>query len=289
MLTPTRPMEYDSKYDAFEHLCRSLFKKPNDLYAMITVYFDDSGTSRNDSVAAVAGYVGAVAQWERFHTEWNNLLREFGVSQMHRADLESFYGEFVGWTPQKRDTLVNKAQRIIKHRTYVGIGNSVIKADFEQIFPPILQKFYGGPYGYCAFLCIARAVRWHGSKKISDPLDWVFEAGTKGSAQFNRLMSALYADPDLRRDFRVNGWAFRSKAVVPLQAADVLAYEMFKHVTNQIVDEGKRGTRISFNHLIRSHDRDYLEFWPQDRLKEYVESETAQELMRSLTDHGFLL
>jgi hypothetical protein len=274
-------------YDAFKHLCHSLFKSTTDLFAMITAYFDDSGTSQSNSVAAVAGYIGSVAQWERFGIEWNNLLHASGVSQMHRTDLESFYGEFAGWTPQKRDVLVNKAQEIIKDRTYVGIGHSVVKEDFERILPQILQEFYGGPYGYCAFLCIARAIRWHGNKKISEPLDWVFEAGTEGSGQFNMLMSTLYANPDMRRDFKVNGWAFRDKTVVPLQAADVLAYEMFKHVTNQIVGKGEKKVRISFNYLIRPQDDDYLEYWPQDRLEEYVESKTTQDLMKNLIAHNF--
>jgi len=71
------------------------------------------------------------------------------------------------------------------------------------------------------------------------------------------------------------------------QAADVLAYEMFKHVTNQIVGKGEKKVRISFNHLIRPQDDDYLEYWPQDRLEEYVESKTTQDLMKNLIAHNF--
>ncbi len=254
---------------------------------MVTGYFDDSGTSPTNSVVAVAGYIGSCSQWQKFVLDWKSLLFQFDVSVMHRADLESFQGDFVGWTPEKRSLFVNKAQQIIKRRTYIAIGNSVIKAEFDEIFPDILKRFYGGPYGYCALLCIARAKSWHENKKLRESIDWVFEAGTAGSGQFNTLMSALYADPDMRRDFRISGWSFRDKATIPLQAADLISYEVFKYVTNQILQEPQRKVRISFNHLMRSQDEDYIEHWPKNRLEEYISSPTAQNLIANLLAHGF--
>ncbi len=237
---------------------------------MVTGYFDDSGTSPSNAVAVVAGYVGSTSQWQKFNTEWGALLSKFNVPIMHRTDLESFRGDFIGWNPEKRNLFVNKAQEIIKRRTYVAIGNSVIKADFEEVMPDILKKLYGGPYGYCAMLCIARARRWCEKTKQKEPIDWIFEAGTVGSGQVNIMMNALYADNTTRGDFRINGWSFRNKTIVPLQAADVIAYEMFKYVTNQILQQPGRNVRISFEHLVRSHDDEYLEHWAKNRLAEYV-------------------
>ena len=254
---------------------------------MITAYFDDSGTSPSNSVVVTAGYIGSAAQWTKFTLQWNGLLSEFGITKMHRGDLESLQREYLAWTPEKRKLLVHKAQEIIRQRTYTGLGNSVIKADFEAVFPPILKKFYGGAYGYCAFLCIARAKNWFDKTNTVDPIDWVFEAGTEGSGQFDILMRALYANPDLRRNFRVNTWSFRDKATIPLQAADVLAYEIYKHITNQIVKGGKRNVRLSFDHLVRPRDSENLEHWPKNRLEEYVESSTAKSLIQSLQEHGF--
>jgi hypothetical protein len=277
----------DTQYDAFEHLSRSLFKTGTDLFGMITAYFDDSGTSPNNSVAAVAGYIGSVAQWERFNVEWNKLLSQYELTEIHRTDLESRHEYFPGWTTKDRDEVVNKLQKIIKARTYVGVGNAVIKADFVEVFPPVLQRFFGGPYGYCALLCIARARYWYDEKNIQDSIDWVFEAGAEGAGQFHTLMSALYADPEKRREFKVKGWSFRDKTTVPLQAADVLAYELFKFVTNRVIEKGQRDIRISFDHLVRSQDYEHLEYWSKERLQEYVASEPTQNVIRSLIDHGF--
>jgi hypothetical protein len=68
--------EKGRSYDAFEHLCRSLFKTGDDLLGMLTAYFDDSAT---EDVATVAGYVGSVVQWDRFKIEWQKLLDEYGL------------------------------------------------------------------------------------------------------------------------------------------------------------------------------------------------------------------
>jgi hypothetical protein len=63
---------------------------------------------------------------------------------------------------------------------------------------------------------------------------------------------------------------------VPLQAADVLAYEVFKQVENQIVDQGKkpdgskRDVRISIKELMRPEDEHYLKYWDMARLREWI-------------------
>lgn len=257
------------------------------MFGMVTAYFDDSGTGASDSVVVVAGYIGSVFQWQKFNMEWSWLLSQFGVSQMHRAELESFHGDFYGWTPERRSLFVNKAQQIIKRRTYVALGCAVIKEEFETMFPDNLKRFYAGAYGFCATLCLARARRWFDKTNQKDAIDWVFEAGTQGSGQIGHLLNALYSDVDARRDFRLRGWSFSGKDVLPLQAADVIAYEMFKHATNQLVTQPRRNVRISFQHLVRSQDEERLEYWTNEDLEEYLKHPVAQNLIKDLTDRGF--
>jgi hypothetical protein len=118
-----------------------------------------------------------------------------------------------------------------------------------------------------------------------EPIDWVFEAGTAGSGQIGRLMHLIYTDTAMRKDFRVNSWSFGGKDIRPFQAADVIAYEVFKQVTNQLVQQPqKRNIRISFQHLTRSQDDDYLEYWTKEQLEEYVSTPTVQTFIQHLMD-----
>jgi hypothetical protein len=112
--------------------------------SIITIYCDDSGTDPQNRVAVVAGYISNVGQWEIFNKEWARCLKDFKVNQMHRADLESFKGEFLeskGWSPNRRRAVLQKLHPIMKHRTKVAIGSAVIKETFEEIVPEPVRKY----------------------------------------------------------------------------------------------------------------------------------------------------
>jgi len=59
------------------------------LLAMVTIYFDDSGTHAQSSVAIAAAYVGSVEQWKFFERDWKdaNAAEHFGV--FHMADFSA--------------------------------------------------------------------------------------------------------------------------------------------------------------------------------------------------------
>jgi hypothetical protein len=255
---------------------------------MLTTYFDDSGTSPAQDVAVVAGYVGSVIQWDRFKVAWRLMLDEFGIKAMHRTDLESFEGEFKGWTPERRKELVQKAQKIIKNptHTYVPIGSAVIKADFDEIIPKRLQEHVGGHYGWCVTEAMVLANYWAQKAKHRDPIDWVFEAGTNGSVKVSEMFNRLYAIPDARERLRIHSWSFSGKCVLPLQAADVASYEVYKFVLNQVVYPGKYPVRLSAIDLFGDKN-DYLLMWDKKRLAGFVaEPENVRRLSKLLSSTG---
>jgi hypothetical protein len=225
----------------------------------------------------VGGYISNVAQWTIFNREWKKVLDEFGVSQMHRAALETWNEEFKqsnGWNPAKRKAFLQKLHAIIRRRTKIAIGASVIKKDWEEVMPNHLKKQYGGIYGWCAQSCIVQARVWceKPQRQFTDPLQFIFEAGTTGEGQVAEMFRSLYKDPLTRKGFRIGGWGFQSKDVMPLQAADVLAYELFKQTENQIIDGGiSRPIRASLSSLMREEDCIHPEYWDKKKLLDWLE------------------
>jgi hypothetical protein len=58
---------------------------------------------------------------------------------------------------------------------------------------------------------------------------YVFEAGAKGFGQVSNLFRENINDPVRRDHFRIQDFRFGlKKEMLPLQAADILAYEMFR-------------------------------------------------------------
>ena len=261
----------------FSHLRRSLFCGRSDLMSMFAIYCDDSGTDDESRVAAVAGYVGKVAKWEAFQKEWLKALRDFGIDTMHRVDLEGFKGEFETWNNPLRIKFLQRIQPIIRDHTRYPIGSAVIKADFEKIIPESVTAKFGGVYGWCTHDCLVAMHVWYDAQGYRNPVDWIFEAGTVGHGQVDALFQHLYDNPKTRAEYHIKGWSFQGKSLVPLQAADVLAYEVFKQVTNQILDKGKddkgkdRNVRFSMKELVHANDERYLQYWGKRRLLEWLD------------------
>jgi hypothetical protein len=256
-------------YDAFDHLRRSLFLKRDDLVLMLTAYFDDSGTSPSNQVAVVAGYLGSVAQWERFNTRWAVLLRKYHVKALHRADLESFQKEFYGWTPERKTEFLKKAHAIIRACTYTAIGANLIKADLAEILGDSAEKI-GGAYGWCAHTCLVAISQWCDAKRYNQPIQFVFEAGTEGQGQIDRMFRFLSRNDYFRRLCRVGGWSFQNKSVMPLQAADTAAYEFYKLIHGHVIERGIRGVRKSARDLFRQQELQYLRDWDRPNLERWA-------------------
>jgi hypothetical protein len=253
---------------------------------MITGYFDDSGTDRGNQVAVVGGYLANTHQWNQFIPRWQELLKEYDVKQMHRADLENWQDEFTmerGWTPTRRAEFVRKAQKIIKRYTYIPVGSAVIKKDYEELLPSAIKEFYGGMYGWCAHDCVIAVSRWCDRAQYHEPIDWVFERGTAGSREIELFFQLCSENTSFTR-IAPNGWSFKGKDVIPLQAADLVAYEMFKQVQNQIVEQGKRDIRLSAQDLWLKDDRTFMKYWNRDRLTRWLNEPKIQSFIKWINE-----
>ncbi len=246
--------------------------------SLLTVYCDESGTDARNRVATVCGYIGQVSEWRKFEQDWLPILRKrpYRVKMMHRVDLETWHGEFSperGWNPSRRNAFLSELHPVIKSRTKVALGSAVIKEDWEEVMPDWLKRFFGGVYGWCAHECVVASRVWceRPIRRYQHPINWVFEKGADGQAQVAQMFAELERHPLLGKEFRIGTLNFACKDVVPLQAADTLAYEIFKQVENQIVDRGeKRDVRFSVKDLIRPQDLPYLKYWDRARLSEWL-------------------
>jgi len=241
---------------------------------MLSAYFDESGTDASNRVAVVAGYVGSDFQWRRFCKRWDVALSLENVKIMHRSDLENFQGEFTeakGWCPTRRNLFVPKFQSIIKRHTYSAVSAAVVKKDFNLVMPPWVGSLFGGVYGWCAFMCVVAMRGWCEERRHSERINWTFESGSEVPACEIDEMFRVLQLPDLRDLYRIGSVTFDTKDLKPLQAADVVAYEVFKHTENQVLDSGAmRKKRLSALDLFREQDEPYSTFWDKDRMNGWL-------------------
>src|SRR6266849_3215573 len=227
-----------------------------DRHFIRTAFFDESGTHLDSTVVVVGGYVASEDQWFMFRQEWEDMLHREGIPAIHRVSLENFRGNFArenGWDETRRVRLLEVAQAIIRRWTVAGVGAAVIRRDFDDAMPGVIKRAFGGPYGWLVHDCIVGIGHWANDNKREDLILYAFEDGADGRRQVEAMFESLRNDPTFRDLCRIGGWCFPTKAeAVELQAADFLAYEVYKHMANRIVpDEPIHAIRESAKHLFR--------------------------------------
>ena len=100
---------------------------------------------------------------------------------------------------------------------------------YPSIVSPRVKTRYGGPYALAAQRCIMDLAFIFRMFNVEDRVAFVYEKGAKGTGaiadQFRRVM----ADDTRAEHYRISSLKFEPKSrFVPLQAADLLAYELHR-------------------------------------------------------------
>ena len=268
--------------------------------ALFSAYFDES--YGEEDAYSVAGYVATVEQWAEFEREWNEMLAEFGVTFMHKSDLEHLIGEFKPWRslqkPEQnalKKRLNQRAIGIIKRRVNAGFAGCVKKSDWESTDKGSFndQIMGAGFYAAGAKTCMQLMSGWADEYK-RETIDYLFESGADGAHELNGMLQAISRDPDRRRHYRLSTWGFGSgkpdkrdptkPVIIPFQAADFLAYEVYKQIGNRVVSglkinkEGKpirvRGAYrelISSNRAAHTPTPHYMLYFDKEKIKVFTD------------------
>lgn len=135
------------------------------IVVVLEAYFDESFQGTGDHrLATIAGYVSHADAWKKFNRDWRGeVLHQFKVNVFHMADCENGYGEFDGWTREKRVEICKVAMPIMANRTRFGIAVSVVVSDLQNVTNhgartwghPYLQS----PYAFCFFAVLQGLTR----------------------------------------------------------------------------------------------------------------------------------
>jgi Protein of unknown function (DUF3800) len=259
----------------------------NRLIMNIYGYFDESGTHKGSRALSVGGFLGRADEWAVFGLGWEELLASFHIDYFHMADFESRHGAYKSWSEERRREFVRRALGLIGRHVIGSVGNVLPLSDYDEVFPideppepPNRQEFApgiltpwsldpgepepkvdlragdirrksGGPYGLAVLATIndtAHMVR----PLAGDPhVAYVFEKGAVGRGQADKVILGMLRDEQTRREFRMLSVAFEDKRdFPPLQVADLLAYELHKHLPRQLGLE-KRPTRYTLHELAK--------------------------------------
>jgi hypothetical protein len=137
-------------------------------------------------------------------------------------------GPFAPWKsqPEVRDQFLNTACSIIRLNCRAGFAAIVNHDAYDKVNQSFtLREWTRSPYALAGFTCARSLNDWARENYPKVPFEVVYEDGTDG---YGGLIDLMRAELGLMPIFRPSRPKGRVPAVVQLQAADFLAYEVRK-------------------------------------------------------------
>ena len=250
----------EKPYSPVEHLSSALFRfdAKERVMAMLTMYIDESYSHPpKPLVYTVAGYISQDWRWKRFEREWFQALKLEGLEYFHMTEFAHKKKVYSDWPEKKRQKFLRKLHHIIHSNTIIDFAASVVVADFDEVITQDIREGFGEPHVFAAVACMKHIAIWARKTHLKDQILYVFERGTVHDKTVRQVFD-LTIDAESSIHYRIGGYAFHDKKeLLPLQAADTLAYENMLEMRRRIDPDNNRPTRASIRNLERPQSRWY--------------------------------
>jgi hypothetical protein len=238
---------------------------------MLSVYFDASGTHRESDVVAIAGCIATDHHWERFAREWTGILAGAGLEPpvFHATDFERPERPD-GWSLEKKIRVRQHLITKIEKRTRERFGLAVIVPEYRMAVregrAPNLT-----PLAFAVMEVVKQVGNWAVTLPKTHVIRYYFEDQSERRGDVANGMDFIQSRPKLLERFRGAAWGWVPKETAPAQAADMLAYEIWKESLNGLPPPpGSRPMRRSLRaltHLMPRFTYYAADTWAAERRK----------------------
>jgi hypothetical protein len=216
-------------------------KRNKSLVAVLTFKFDES---YNNRTLCVGGWLAAPDEWTRLETQWQKRIdhqnrvmpQNKHITRFHAANLNCFDHEFKNWTRDDSNLFTGKLLDILQRRDMIAISCGIRIDDFFEVFDENDPKDKAQLYS----LCMKQVMVELGHALDELPGYQIFMIHDHGNWDVEALQSynSMLSEPRWQSADRFAGITPGSwEKVVGLQAADLIAYETFKHLDNRLFVE----------------------------------------------------
>jgi hypothetical protein len=209
-----------------------------DYIAMLWAYLDDSSDSKRERFCAAGGFFSVDLRWQKFELAWRATTHKL-KEPFRSTECECGHGQFADWPKMKRDALMAELCYLIKTYDLGAFGAAVSVSDYRAVFPDAEEH---DPYLLCLGLCFANMaeiteISNRLVKQFDIPLGptgvrfWV-EENRDTAAKATQIYHDIKAVASWPPASRMEEIAHLGKSIVGLQAADLIAREVFKFYDN---------------------------------------------------------
>ena len=212
---------------------------------MLTAYFDDSGTHGGSQVVVMGGVIGSEKHWLPFERAWRTLLADplpqagkHSLRRFHMAPCVLREGEFARYTESESDAVIHRFRQIILDSDLLGFSCAVSLKAWDAAIGTRSIRGLRDP----TIFCMAQAISW--SAKIArdyspdrqaalvfDDMPERRDINEKLFAAYHRIHNEIASREE------VASITFASSELfLPLQAADMIAWESYNYIQDWLRD-----------------------------------------------------
>lgn len=223
------------------------------------VYMDESGTHEGSKTLVLAGYLFSDKQAKRFSTVWREELARKGLPYAHMTDCATGNGIYRHLSMEERIDLSKMLINLIKSKSRFGFGVALDVEYFERSMS--FDKLKKSAYSFCLALCVKQISNWAHDNETK--VAYFFEAGHKDQTEANDIMNRINGKE--RASYAAHAFVDKRDSI-PLQAADMLAWQLYHFLTRQA--QGFPKMRKDFQALVRPIDA--LQFVGQKAIDQWA-------------------
>lgn len=207
---------------------------------MLTAYWDESGSSKDPACAYVgmAGLVARKEDWQRFQFRWAATLQAHKLPYFHAAKMEHGLKPFrpkKDWPVRRKEELLHELLAAIRAANPRMLGAALDLSAWRALLP-WQKRALLDPWFPCLQECVRTSVVVALFEDVvGDSIATVFsqqgEFASKATSLWESLVSADRLGYDRLRAFAMQDM----RTTLPLQAADLVAYECVKAIPSIVV------------------------------------------------------
>lgn len=198
---------------------------------MLKVYFYETGdyTDPKITVVGMGGCIASEEQWEHFEREWANNLDRFQVEDLHMRELRPLSDKSQykkkGWDNKKRDTFLEICLSIMDKYVTEYIRAVLPVSEWHDLRQDQQAQLSNDPYFACFQACLYWTMTKAKEAGVDEKVELFFDRKPKGSGMAGLFYDLCYEQWETEDRLKSITFANR-KDVLPLQAADLVAYEL---------------------------------------------------------------
>ena len=259
----------------------------NGWLAMLRAYFDDSGTHDPSDIVLLAGIFGTEWQLSTLDRLWKEHLerplsgRKPPLKRFHMYDCQNSLGEFVGWSRTETDYYCHQLRTAIIDSHVSGYGTACARKDWDDLVTGDIRANVGDSEGFCVRNCFIKSIAWAQHNTFDPEMTFVFDNRPHRQRENKVIFDAFQRVIGLPS---LVGIAFlTSHKVRPLQAADMIAWELYQHAGDILIEGMPVPRRLELQHLGRNMNFEGR----RDQITNVVEiwKKTPPELLKQMADH----